>query len=92
MYICEYLLDVFSLLVLLAVVLLLAQREELLLLLLLQLRQPLAALLLQLTQLLVQGGQRVIGPAAHTQGEHPQIRIQASQWSYDAADDMACFM
>lgn len=53
----QYLFDVLSLLVLFTVVLLLAEREELLLLLLLQLRQPLAALLIQLTQLLVQGGQ-----------------------------------
>lgn len=52
---CKYLLDVFSLLVLLAVVLLLPKHEELLLLLLLQISKPLAALLLQVGQLLVQG-------------------------------------
>ena len=77
---CEHLLDVFSFLVLFAVVLLLAQREELLLLLFLQLCEPLAAFLIQLTQLLVQGRQRVFGPTAdthththtHTQREHPQ--------------------
>lgn len=53
----SYLFDVLSLLVLFAVVLLLAECEELLLLLLLQLRQPLAAFLIQLAQLLVQGRQ-----------------------------------
>lgn len=72
--VCEHLLDVFSFLVLFAVVLLLAQCEELLLLLFLQLCEPLAALLIQLTQLLVQGRQRVFGPTAerdthtHTKG------------------------
>lgn len=65
---CVYLLDVFSFLVLLAVVLLLAELKELLLLLLLQLGQPQAVVLVQLTQLLVQAGQRVLRPAgdAHT--------------------------
>lgn len=53
-----------SLLVLLAVVLLLAKCEKLLLLLLLQLRQPLAALLVQLTQLLVQGPERLLRSTA----------------------------
>ncbi len=68
--VCEYLLDVFPFLVLFAVVLLLAKREELLLLLLLQLCKPLAALLIQFTQLLVQGQQRVFGPTGdiHTNG------------------------
>lgn len=70
---CFHLLDVFSLLVLLAVVLLLAQREQLLLLLLLELGQPLGALLLQLTQLAVQGGQRLFGPAAHKGHTYTQI-------------------
>lgn len=58
-YTMKYLLDVLSFLVLLTVVLLLTESEELLLLLLLQLRQPLVALLIQLTQLLVQGRQGV---------------------------------
>lgn len=66
----QHLLDVLPLLVLLAVVLLLAQREELLLLLLLQFGQPLAALLLQLAQLLVQGGQRLFGPTAPNTHTH----------------------
>lgn len=83
--VCEYLLDVFSFLVLFAVVLLLAKCEELLLLLLLQLCKPLAALLIQLTQLLVQGRQRVFGPTGdiHT-NRLRQIKIPPSllvHWS-----------
>ena len=70
MCVCEYLLDVFSFLVLFTVVLLLAEGEELLLLLLLQLCKPLVALLIQLTQLLVQCRQRVFGPAGHASHGH----------------------
>lgn len=76
LFISEYLFDVLSLLVLLAVVLLLAKCEKLLLLLLLQLRQPLAALLVQLTQLLVQGPERLLRSTAginthtHTPCQH----------------------
>lgn len=62
--------DVLSLLVLFAVVLLLAECEELLLLLLLQLRQPLAAFLIQLAQLLVQGRQRLLRPTVGTKTHH----------------------
>lgn len=80
--VCEYLLDVLSFLVLLAVVLLLAKCEELLLLLLLQLCEPLAALLIQITQVLVQGRQRVLGPTEDTHASrqtHSHTRDQNIQ-------------
>lgn len=75
----SYLFDVLSLLVLFAVVLLLAECEELLLLLLLQLRQPLAAFLIQLAQLPVQGRQRLLRPTVGTNTQtHSTVTYSSS--------------
>lgn len=72
----------FSFLVFFAVVLLLAKCEELLLLLFLQFGQSLAAFLVQVTQLLIQCGQRLFRPTGHmranTQTKHAQVKIDTS--------------